>query len=376
MTFALIGARVFDGSVFLDNTAVLIEGNRIAAVQLQSTLSSSVKTIQLNGGLLAPGFIDVQVNGGGGALLNNEPNEQSVRSIAESHRQHGTVGLLPTVITDTPQVIANAIAAIRAARASGVPGVLGIHIEGPFLDPQKKGAHEAQFIRPLQESDIQQLANADCGKVMLTVAPNCVSPTDVNRLVAAGVKVSLGHSDATYAEARLALDAGASSFTHLFNAMSQLSGREPGMVGAALTDNGSFIGIIADGYHVHDSSLKLALAATSTDRFMLVSDAMPTAAGGPDQFELQGRVVKRVGDRLTLSDGTLAGSNLTMDAAVRYCVNALGVDVATALRMASLNPARFLGLHTEIGHISVGAKASLVHLDNDLNVKQTWIDGQ
>jgi N-acetylglucosamine-6-phosphate deacetylase len=376
MTFALTGARVFDGTEFHDAMAVVVDGKHVAALIARHAVPVSMQQIDLGGGILAPGFIDVQVNGGGGALMNDSPTVDTVRHIAESHRKHGTVGLLPTVITDAPHITTWAIRAVSDARAAGIANILGIHIEGPFLDPTRKGAHDARFIRDLTDADIQLFANADCGKLMLTVAPNRVAPHQIQQLVNAEILVSLGHSDATYNEANAALEAGATSFTHLFNAMSQLEGRNPGMVGAALSDINSYIGVIADGFHVHDVSLKLAFAAKSHDRFMLVSDAMPSAAGGPNQFELQGRTVIRTDNRLTLADGTLAGSNLTMDAAVRYCVEKLDVELAVALRMASANPARFLGLQDKMGLIAPGALASLVHLNDTLHVTLTWIEGQ
>jgi N-acetylglucosamine-6-phosphate deacetylase len=375
MAFALIGAQVFDGENFQDDMAVVVEGRRISQFIPERDLSAGVERQKLAGGLLVPGFIDVQVNGGGGALLNNSPSVDVVKTIADSHCRFGTVGLLPTVITDAPEVTNAAIAAVRGARAQGVANVIGIHVEGPFLDPARKGAHDPHYIRDLSDGDIKLLANANCGAVMLTVAPNKVSPETICKLVAAGIRVSLGHAEANYTDVRAALDAGASSFTHLFNAMSQVTGREPGMVGTALADDKSFIGIIADGLHVHDTSLKLALKAATFDRFMLVTDAMPPAAGGPDQFELQGRSVQRVNGRLQLEDGTLAGSNLTMDEAVRYCVNHLDLPLASALQMASRNPARFLG-RDDLGRVAPGALASLVHLDDKLNVTQTWVEGR
>ncbi len=328
----------------------------------------------MKGGLLAPGFIDVQVNGGGGALLNHEPSADVVRRIAASHRRFGTTGLLPTVITDAPEVTGAAIEAVRLARRDTPSSVLGIHIEGPFLDLARKGAHDPGFIRPMTAEDVTLLAQADCGHVMLTVAPNRVPPDMIRALARAGILVSLGHAESSFAEACAALEAGASSFTHLFNAMSQLTGREPGMVGAALTDTLSFIGVIADGFHVHDAALKLAFAAAPSRRFMLVSDAMPPAAGGPDEFALQGRSVRRVAGRLQLADGTLAGSNLTMDEALRHCVARLGVELGTALQMASRNPARFLG-RGDLGVIESGALASLVHLDDNLQVLESWVEG-
>lgn len=376
MVFALAGARIFDGESFLDDHAVLIDGARIKAVMRRKDLHPKLEMRELEGGLLAPGFIDVQVNGGGGALLNDDPTVDTVRRIAESHRTFGTVGMLPTVITDAPSVIARAIAAVRDARAQGVSSVLGIHIEGPFLDVARKGAHAPRFIREMTQTDVDEIASADCGIVMLTVAPNRVKPDFIRMLTDRGVLISLGHSDATCAEAQAALDAGARAFTHLFNAMSQMNGREPGMVGTALSDRDSYVGIIADGHHVHDASLKIAFAAKHKSRMMLITDAMPTAAGGPDGFELQGRKVALKDGRLSLDDGTLAGSNLTMDQAVHYCVGKLGLDLVDVLRMASLNPASFLRRDRDFGRIAPGSLASLVHLSDDLRVLKTWIEGR
>jgi N-acetylglucosamine-6-phosphate deacetylase len=375
MAFALTGARVFDGEQFHDGLAVVVEGKTITDLVEVTALPSNVFQVPLAGGMLAPGFIDVQVNGGGGALLNDHPTAETVRTIANAHRRFGTTGMLPTVITDRPAVMQAAIAAVRDCRKQGFANVLGIHVEGPFLDKARKGAHEDSFIRTLDTTDVDMLANAACGNVMLTLAPNCVSPADIAKLVALGVLVSLGHSNGTFEQVQAALAAGATAFTHLFNAMSQLTGREPGMVGAALASGKSFIGVIADGHHLHDVSLRIAFAATSSDRFMLVSDAMPPAAGGPDTFMLQGRLVSRVNGRLELEEGTLAGSNLTLDEAVRYCTSKLSMPLATALQMASRNPATFLG-RADLGVIRPGALASLVHLDDQLHVLKTWVEGK
>lgn len=374
--FALTGCRIFTGEEFLEGHAVVIDGERIRAVLRRDELRG-IEQRDLGGGLLAPGFIDVQVNGGGGALLNDAPTVETVRTIATSHRRFGTVGLLPTVITDAPHIIAAAVRSVAMAMAEGVAGVLGIHIEGPFLDAARKGAHAARFVREMEERDVAEIeAFARQLPVMLTLAPNRVRPGFVKRLAEAGVLVSLGHSDATYAEAMQAVEAGARAFTHLYNAMSQVTGREPGMAGAALTDAESFVGIIADGHHVHDASLRLGFAAKPSSRMMLITDAMPSAAGGPDSFELQGRKVTRANGRLSLSDGTLAGSDLTMDAAVRHCVERLGLGLSEALRMASLTPAAFLKRGHQLGRIAPGHLASLVHLGEDLDVKATWIDGR
>ena len=376
MAFALTGARVFDGESIRGGLAIIIDGERIAEVTSEQKLASGIEQRNLNGGLLVPGFIDVQVNGGGGALLNNSPTIDTVRRIAESHRKFGTTGLLPTVITDAPEVLSKAVASVKTARAENVPGVLGIHIEGPFLDKERKGAHALRFIREMTEADVTQVANTGCGSIMLTLAPNRVPPDLIKSLAEKGVLVSLGHSEASLSEVAQALASGARAFTHLFNAMSQMNGREPGMVGAALADPVSFCGLIADGYHVHDTAMKVALAAKPGDRMMLVTDAMPTAAGGPEFFELQGRRVHLENGKLVLDDGTLACSNLTMDEAVRYCVERLGVSLEDALRMASLNPASFLRRDHDLGRIQPGYLASLVHLSDDLQVLKTWIDGR
>jgi N-acetylglucosamine-6-phosphate deacetylase len=278
------------------------------------------------------------------------------------------------VITDAASVLDGAIAAVKAARRTE-PSVLGIHIEGPFLDVERKGAHAARFIREMTVADVEHIAAANCGAIMLTLAPNKVNLELVADLARRGVLVSLGHAEARIAEAQAALKSGARAFTHLYNAMSQLTGRDPGMVGAALADKESFIGIIADGFHVHDVAMTLAIGLAGPRRIMLVSDAMPTAAGGPDLFELQGRTVRRKDGRLTLDDGTLAGSNLTMDEAVRHCVNKLGVAPEHALRMASLTPAEFLKRDDDLGRIAPGYLASLVHLDGSLQVQATWVEG-
>lgn len=376
MAFALTGARVFDGESIRGDLAVVVEGDRVAEVVSENNLTAGIERRVLNGGLLVPGFIDVQVNGGGGALLNDNPTVDTVRRIAESHRKFGTTGMLPTVITDAPEVLSKAAASVKAARSNNVPGVLGIHVEGPFLDKERKGAHEAKFIRAMTQQDVERIFALDCGIVMLTLAPNRVSPDFIKALTERGVLVSLGHSDASLAEVSRALASGARAFTHLFNAMSQMNGREPGMVGAALADPESFCGLIVDGYHVHDATMKVALAAKHRAHIMLITDAMPTAAGGPDSFALQGRAVHLVKGKLVLDDGTLAGSNLTMDESVRYCVERLGVSLEDALCMASLNPAAFLRREHELGRIKPGYLASLVHLSDDLQVLDTWIDGK
>lgn len=370
----LSGARIFDGENFLLDHAVVVEGERIAAIVPYAERPQGAAR-DLAGGLLAPGYIDVQVNGGGGVLFNEDPTPEAIARIAAAHRKHGTVGLLPTLVTDAPQVMTAAIAATREARRR-TPATLGLHLEGPFLDPRRRGAHELKYIRDLAPGDVETIVDADCGAVMVTLAPNRVGAASIAELARRGVLVSLGHSEASYEEARAAIQAGARAFTHLFNAMSASVGREPGMVGAALDLADAFVGIIADGHHVHEANLRIALAAKRHDRFMLISDAMPPTAGGPDHFDLQGRRVTRANGCLRLDDGTLAGSVLTMDEAVRYVVNVVGVDLGDALAMASRVPATFIRRDNELGRIAPGHLASLVHLDDELRVLETWIEGR
>jgi len=372
---ALVGARIFDGERFLDDCAAIVEGARIVAVTPCATRPRGDGEIDLGGGLLAPGFVDVQVNGGGGALLNDDPSAETVARIAEAHRRYGSVGVTPTLVTDAPGKTRAAIVATREARRR-FPAVLGLHLEGPFLDPARKGAHPPQFIRAIAPADVEAMATADCGALMVTLAPNRVRPETVAALTARGVLVSLGHAEATYEEAQAALAAGARAFTHLFNAMSPLQSRLPGMVGAALDSREAFVGVVADGHHVHPANLRVAFAARPRDRFMLITDAMPPAAGGPDSFLLQGRRVARIDGCLRLDDGTIAGSTLTMDEAVRYCVRVVGLPLADALIMASRAPATFLGRDRDLGRIAPGYLASLVHLDDDLRVRETWVEGE
>ncbi len=374
--FALKCVRLFDGEAFHDHRAVVIADGRIEQVLPSDRLDPEIAFSELAGGMLVPGFIDAQVNGGGGVLLNDRPSVSVIRRMSEAFRAYGTTSMLPTVITDSCNIIRQAADAVAAARRQGVPGIIGIHIEGPFLDPRRAGAHPPQYIRAITPEDIAWLKDLDCGIVLLTVAPSHVGPEIIRSLADAGIIVSLGHSEATAKEAQVALAAGARGFTHLYNAMSQLQNREPGMVGAALADASSYCGIIADGHHVHPLVLQVTLRLKPRGSLFLVTDAMPPAAGGPPRFALQGREVIARNGRLELNEGTLAGSILTMDEAVRFCVAVLDLDLAEALRMATLYPAQFLQVDRDLGRIAPGCRANLVHLTDALAVTRTWIDGE
>lgn len=372
---ALVPDRLFDGEAFRTGVAVLLEGGWIVDVVARSRIPTAAD-VEIVEGLLAPGFVDVQVNGGGGVLLNDEPTVEGIRAIARAHRRFGTTGLLPTLITDTHAKMAAAIRAIQAALKAGAPGVLGVHIEGPFLNPARKGVHDPRLMRAPDEADLAVLTEGGAGVVVVTLAPERVASEAVARLTAAGVRVAAGHTAATAAELDAARGAGLSGYTHLFNAMPPLQGREPGPVGSALSERETFCGLIADMHHVSAQALRAAILAKGRDRAMLVTDAMPTVGTDLAAFELQGRNVFRGGGRLTTEDGTLAGSDLDMATAVRNTVDVLSVPLEDALVMASRTPATWLGLDRELGRVAAGFRADLVQLDGGVNVCSTWIAGQ
>jgi N-acetylglucosamine-6-phosphate deacetylase len=374
MKFALTGARIFDGEHTIEGHAVVIEGGRIVAVPREPDLPPGIERRPVEG-LLAPGFIDLQVNGGGGVLFNDERTPEGIRAIGKAHRAYGTTGFLPTFITDTRDRMVEAVEATRVAIEAGIPGVLGIHLEGPFINPERKGVHDPAYMRPIENEDIRIMASLRAGATLVTLAPEMVPLEAIERLAAQGVLICAGHTKAEYGRVLEAYRQGLRGFTHLFNAMPPLVGRDPGVVGAALDTRNTWCGLIVDGHHVDDASLRVAIAAKGTDGMMLVSDAMPSVGSTLTSFELLGKTVYRENGRLTTEDGTLAGSNLDMASAVRNTVRRLGLSLRDALRMASLIPARFLRLDHELGRIATGFRASLVLLDDDLTVRQTWIDG-
>ena len=371
----LAGARMFDGERLHDDCALVIDGDSIQALTRFGDRPRGGEQMDLGGGILAPGFVDWQVNGGGGVLFNADPTVEGIAAIAAAHRRAGVTGFLPTVVTDAPRVLTQALAAAREAQKR-VPGALGVHVEGPFIDRRRKGVHPAEFIRPMLESDADALIGAHAGVMVVTLAPASVTLERIARLAKSGIVVSLGHSDASAEEAGSVFGAGASAVTHLYNAMSQLSSRAPGVVGAALAETRIVCGLIADGEHAHPAAYRAAIAAKGARGVALVSDAMPPAAGGPDVFELQGRRMTRVGHKLVAEDGTLAGAAITMRDAVDYVVNTLEIPLADALTMATLTPARLLRLDDRIGRLAPGLRADLVHLTDDLRVAEVWAGGR
>ena len=377
MRTALVNGRLPTAKGPVRDRTLLITGARIEAlVDPDDSRCAGADIVDLKGQLLLPGFIDVQVNGGGGVLFNDEPSLESVRAIGAAHRRFGTTGFLPTLISDDLDTIGKAITAVQSAIDIGLPGVLGIHIEGPFLNQVRRGVHDSKHLRVLDTSQVSLLSRLRDGKTVLTLAPEMTTPEMIARLVAAGILVCAGHSEASYDETTGAIEHGLRGFTHLFNAMARLEPRAPGIVGAALYDPNTWCGIIVDGHHVDPVMLKLALRCKRHDRFMLVTDGMPIVGSLQDTFVLQGRTIRVVDGICRDENGTLAGTALDMAAAVRNAVVSLGLDIAEAARMASEYPAEFLGLGHELGRIAPGYRANLVLMDDEFKVLRTWIDGR
>jgi N-acetylglucosamine-6-phosphate deacetylase len=375
MLGALFNGRVLTEAGVVDGKAVLIQNGKIADVVDAGQIPSDVERRDLDGGLLVPGYIDTQVNGGGGVLFNDSPTVEAITAIGAAHRAYGTTGFLPTLISDDLHVVDQAMRATEQAIAQGAPGVLGIHIEGPFLNPKRKGIHDADKFRVIDDEALALLSSLKTGKTLVTLAPERTTPEVIQRLADAGVKVAAGHTNALYKTMRQALAHGLTGVTHLFNAMSPLTSREPGVVGAVLENQTAWAGVIVDGRHVEPATLRIALRARPLDRFMLVTDAMPTVGMVDKSFNLQGRHI-RVVDGVCVDDhGTLAGSDLDMAGAVRNAVRMLGLSLEDAVMMATAAPAAFLGLDGQRGRIAKGLAADFCLLDEQLNVTATWIDG-
>jgi N-acetylglucosamine-6-phosphate deacetylase len=373
VSLTIAAQHIFDGTAMRGPGSVTISQGRIDDVSFDE--AGARASIQLpRDAILAPGFIDIQVNGGGGVLLNDQPTEAGVRRIVEAHRKGGTTGCLPTLITDRSEVMER-LAAV-AESCLRIPGVLGFHLEGPALNKFRKGIHPESGIRLPDRRDLAVIkAFGSRGRSMVTLAPECVPASMIDELVGAGLRIAAGHSEATAADIGRAADHGVSGVTHLFNAMSQLTAREPGLVGAALGDDRLFAGIICDGIHVERSGLRIAFRCKGRDRLMLVTDAMPLVGTNDRQFMLQGRPIALHENRLTGPDGTLAGAHLTMIEAVRNAVAFLEIPLVDALIMASRTPAAFLGLDSELGRLAPGYRADLVAFKPNFEVVASWIGG-
>lgn len=378
-SFALVGARIFDGDAWQDDRALIVESGRIAGIEPLDALAPDCERRAAGGAMIVPGFIDLQVNGGGGVMFDGDCGVEGLQKICSAHAKFGTTGLLPTLITDTRESTAASIAAgVEAARMK-MPGFLGLHLEGPHLSIARKGAHDPALIRPLEDGDLAAMVEArrELPALMVTLAPENATAEQVKALVEGGVKVSIGHTDTTCRTALAYAEAGASLVTHLFNAMSPLAHREPGVVGAALESGRLWVGIIADGIHVDPVAIGVALRGKNGPaRIFAVTDAMSTIGTDLKSFTLNGRTIMRENGRLTLEDGTLAGADIDMIATVAYLHRTAGLPLEEALRMVSVYPAQAIGLDETKGRLGAGRDADFVVLNDDLGVVSTWIGGE
>ena len=376
MISAIINAHIFDGDSLLDDYAIVVGADKIVEVLPQSQLSQDIQIeADMKGNYLVPGFIDVQVNGGGGVLFNTAPTVDAIRAIGKAHRQYGTTGFLPTLITDSFDVMRKAVAAVAAAIEVGVPGVLGIHLEGPFLNAEKKGTHDENKFCVIDDQGFEIITSLNRGKTLITIAPELTTVDMIKRIVAKDVIVCAGHSAASYEQTQEALAAGVAGFTHLYNAMTPLQSREPGMVGAALIDEQSWFGIIADGYHVHPALFQVAVAVKQKGGAVLVTDAMPSVGAEDKSFVLNGETIHAADGRCYNAAGSLAGSDMDMATAVRNATKFAQIHWLEAVRMASLYPAQVLGVDDKLGYIKPGYTANFVALNEQREVVQTWIEG-
>lgn len=382
MRRVLAGGRVFTGDHTLDGHAVVIEGERIAAVvPVADAPPDAPRRLLPADTLLVPGFLDVQVNGAGGVLFNDTPTADAALAIAAVARRTGTTGVLPTFMTDEAGKLRGACDAAVEAIARPGGGVLGVHLEGPFLSSARPGVHTPGWMRAPDAGDIELLVATrrrlgDRGRLLVTVAPECVDDRDITRLAAAGITVAAGHTAATFERIHQARAAGVRGFTHLFNAMPPIFNRQPGPVAAALADPGAWCSIIVDGLHVHPALLRLLVQIKPRGKVLLVTDAMPPSGTDATSFALFGRTIRRQSGHLVTDDGTLAGADIDMAGSVRNCVQLLELPLEESLRMASLYPAAYLGLDDQLGRAAAGYRADLALLSPDLTVLATWVGGE
>ena len=370
---AYINGKVLQKQEFLNGLAVIVKDSAIVGIiPTEELVRDNHEIVDLDGNYLLPGFIDTQVNGGGGALFNNSPDIDGIKTIVKAHRQFGTTGMLLTLISDDLDVVQKGISAVNTAIETGVPGVLGIHIEGPFLNIEKRGIHDANKIRQLNAAIVRDLEPVKGGVTLLTVAPETMDAALISELKAKGFVICAGHTNATYAETSTAIDHGVTGFTHLFNAMSQLGAREPGVVGAALDHDDTWCGVIADGVHVSSASLRIAYRCKGSEKLMLVTDAMPPVGSPDNEFFLMGNRIS-VKDGICIdANGTLAGAALDMASAVRNMIKFTDCTLAEASIMASTSPAAFLGLQKQTGGINTGMLADFVVVDEQLNIVEVF----
>ena len=375
MKQALIGAQLFSGKEFFDNRALLIDGENIINIINEHDVPKNFEIQKLNGGILSPGFIDLQVNGGGGKLFNNSPDKESLNTIIEAHQHFGTTSIMPTVISDSLNVLKKCTTTI-SEEIENNKSLLGVHIEGPFFNVKYRGVHQKQYINTINSDYLNLFENLKDFPVMLTLAPECISTKQLKHLKSLGFKILAGHTDASYDQLEEAIKYGLDGFTHLFNAMGQISAREPGVVGSALTFDNATASVIVDLHHVHPSLIQMAYKQKPQGKLFFVSDSMATIHHGEPSFELYDEIVSESKGRIINSEGKLAGSSITQIDAIKNAYQSCNIPLNEALAMASRYPAEYLGVANYLGSLKSGYRADLTHFDLDFQVQNVWVAGK
>ena len=375
MKQAIIGAKIFSDHKLLDNKALLIDGENIIGIVDKNDVPDNIKLQKLNGGILSPGFIDLQVNGGGGKLFNNSPDKESLDEIIKAHQHFGTTSIMPTVISDSLNVLQRCTSTI-SNEINNNKSLLGVHIEGPFFNVKYRGVHQKQYINTINNDYLSLFESLQGFPVMLTLAPECISTKQLKHLKSLGFKILAGHTDASYDQLEEAIKYGLDGFTHLFNAMGQISAREPGVVGSALNFNNTSASIIVDLHHVHPSLIEMSYKQKPKGKLFFVSDSMATINHGEPSFELYDEVVSESNGRLINSEGKLAGSSITQIDAIKNAYTSCNIPLSDAIAMATSYPAEYLGVGDYLGSLKANYRADLAHFDIDFNVKNVWVAGK
>jgi len=375
MKKALTEAKLFTGENFLENKALLIEDKYIAGIVGKANIPKNFEIQKLNGGILSPGFIDLQVNGGGGKLFNNSPDKESLNTIIEAHQYFGSTSIMPTVISDSLNILQKCTETI-SNEINNNHSLLGVHIEGPFFNAKYRGVHQKKYINTINASYLSLFEKLDEFPVMITLAPECISIKQLKYLKSLGFKILAGHTDASYDQLEEAIKYGLDGFTHLFNAMGQISAREPSVVGSAFDFDETSASIIVDLHHVHPSLINLSFKQKPKGKLFFVSDSMATINHAEPSFELYDELVSESNGRIINSEGKLAGSSITQIDAIKNAYQKCNIPLESAIAMATLYPAKYLGVSHYIGQLKKGHRADLAHFDSSFKVRNVWLSGK
>ncbi len=375
MKQAITGSKLFNGIDFIEHKALLIDDQHIAGIVNEDAIPTDFQVKKLDGGILSPGFIDLQVNGGGGKLFNNSPDKESLNTIISAHQYFGTTSIMPTVISDSLNILQKCTDTI-SNEINNNHSLLGIHIEGPFFNVKYRGVHQKQYINTINASYLNLFETLDKFPVMLTLAPECISIKQLKHLKSLGFKILAGHTDANYDQLEEAVKYGLDGFTHLFNAMGQISAREPGVVGSAFDFDETSASIIVDLHHVHPSLINLSFKQKPKGKLFFVSDSMATINHGEPSFELYDEVVSESNGRIINSEGKLAGSSITQIDAIKNAYQKCSIPLESAISMATLYPAEYLGVSDYIGQLKKGYRADLAHFNSNFHVQNVWLAGK